>query len=530
MRVCLRSLRASYLIVDPRSLGVFRIGLGCVLLLDLLQRYLQLDFWYTNQGLLPNHTLLWRPPAPHVFSFFFIASTAAEAKLGFLACALCYLLFVLGYRTHIVQWLTLICRISVNSRLAVLENGGDMVMNLLCIFGAFLPLDAAFSLDALASRRARAREPVVSLAVLGLLLQFAAVYLFNAASKSGAAWRDGSAVHYALHLDKYATGFGLWMRETLPIEVLRGLTWGVLATEWLGFVLLITPVFIHHARALAMVLMPLLHIGFALGLTLGTFSPAMIAFFPLLLTPVHWAAIERFCARRTRLVSSAAWLSARLAALQPSAAAHTPRPLGRWVREAGAALLIVAIATEALNDNTSVPQWLRVPRTDWAKLVIEYPRLLQGWRMFAPEPPKTDAMIYVDALTASGRHVDPYNAVASRYRFPAGEVVPAQMGSGQFFTMYSDRIAAPEYAVYRQAFLEWLLAYPARTGQPDDCLVRFDVYYVADQSPAPGELKPKPQQRTRFMDYSAPAGGPCKAKPQSNDPRSRPIAALGSRQ
>src|SRR5688572_24202643 len=118
MRVCLRSLRASYLTVDPRSLGVFRIGLGCVLLLDLLQRYLQLDFWYTNQGLLPNHTLLWRPPAPHVFSFFFMASTAAEAKLGFLACALCYLLFVLGYRTHIVQWLTLICRISVNSRLA----------------------------------------------------------------------------------------------------------------------------------------------------------------------------------------------------------------------------------------------------------------------------------------------------------------------------------------------------------------------------------------------------------------------------
>jgi hypothetical protein len=75
--------------------------------------------------------------------------------------------------------------------------------------------------------------------------------------------------------------------------------------------------------------------------------------------------------------------------------------------------------------------------------------------------------------------------------------------------------------------LEWLLLYPQRTGQAADCLLRFDVYYIADTSPAPGE---RPQaaakERTRFMDYSVPADGPCKPITRPPDPRARTLAAL----
>jgi len=58
-----RSLRVTYFTVDRRSLGAFRIAFGLVLFSDLLRRFVELRFWYTNSGLLPNHTLLWRPPA-----------------------------------------------------------------------------------------------------------------------------------------------------------------------------------------------------------------------------------------------------------------------------------------------------------------------------------------------------------------------------------------------------------------------------------------------------------------------------------
>jgi hypothetical protein len=183
----------------------------------------------------------------------------------------------------------------------------------------------------------------------------------------------------------------------------------------------------------------------------------------------------------------------------------------RWLGEAAVALLMLSIATEIVNDNTSVPEWLRVQQPDWARALIEYPRLLQGWRMFAPNPPLTDSMIHVDAVTAEGVHVDPYNAVASRQHFPAGDVVPTRMDQSQFFTMYSDRIAQPDYADYRQAFLEWLLAYPQRTGRAADCVLEFDVYLVTDRSPAPGHAeRPTPLQREKFMQYRAAPDAACK--------------------
>jgi hypothetical protein len=121
-------------------------------------------------------------------------------------------------------------------------------------------------------------------------------------------------------------------------------------------------------------------------------------------------------------------------------------------------------------------------------------------------------MIHVDAVTADGTHVDPYNGVASRLGFPDGDVVPENMDQSQFFTMYSDRIADPNYAAYRQAFLEWLLAYPQRTGRATDCLTEFNVYLVSDQSPAPGAgSRPTPLKRERFMQYTAPTDSACAA-------------------
>lgn len=595
----LRSLQATYLTVDPRSLGLFRIGLGVVLLSDLWRRYEQLDFWYTNSGLLPNHTLLWRPPAGHMFSLFFVASTRAEAALGFGVCAAIYLLLMLGYRTQWMQLLALICRVSVNTRLAVLENGGDMVLNLLCIYSVVLPLGRRFSIDAwVASLRdgrisdveslnsegtpANERAPVVSLAMLGLILQFAAIYFFNAISKQGDAWTQGTAVHYALHLDKYVTGLGVWMRENLPGEVLRWLTWSVLSVEWIAFALIIAPIGARFTRTFAVLLLPLLHVAFALGLNLGGFSPAMMAFYPLLLTRGHWEALGRWLERRSRHrviefdARDALWLRrARLireldrygsitwvpvtntpaprpdvhailpalpwgfllgwplrvpglrslylgllracesAAAAPLRGRPDPQPtaaprLWPWFAHGAVIVLLAAIALEMVNDNSSVPQWMRVSQPTWAKAIIEYPRLLQGWRMFAPDPPLIDTMIHVEAVTAEGARIDPYNRVASREVFPDGDVVPEHMNQSQFFTMYSDRIADPNYAAYRQAFIEWLLAYPQRTGRATDCLTEFNVYLVSDRSPAPGSgTRPTPLKRERFMQYTAPADSAC---------------------
>ena len=506
-----RSLRATYLAADPRSLGLFRIGFALLLLADLVHRYRGLDVWYTNSGLLPNHTLLWRPPATHMFSVFFMASSRAEAQLGFGVCALVYIAFGLGYRTRLAHAAALICRVSLNSRLALLENGGDMVMNLLCLFTLALPLGRRFSIDALRSSLRPSPltaaqdpdQPVHSLAVAGLIVQFALIYFFNALSKQGNAWSGGEAVHYALHLDKFVTPLGVWMREHVPPEMIRIMTRSVLATEWLGFALLITPLFRNVARAIAILVMPLLHLSFALGLDLGLFSAAMISFYPLLITRAHWDALARW--------------RGKYVAPQVEQRASVQRT--RLLPELAVAALIFAIATEIVNDNASVPPSWRWPRTAWTSAVIEYPRLLQGWRMFAPNAPQEDSMIYIDATTARGERVDPYNQLASRVASPVADVVPERLGQDQFFTMYSDRIGYAGFAPYRQALHEWLLAHPTRTGRPDDCLLSYDAYLIVDASPALGSQTPRPLKRERFLYYRAPKDDACQPRQNSQDLR-----------
>ena len=145
-----------YMTIDARSLGFGRIVLALILLLDLLRRIPDLTLFYSNDGLIPNHMMLWRPPTQWMFSFFFILSRPDEVAVGFAVCGLVYLGLLLGWRTRLMQVLALICVLSLHSRVTLLENGGDWMLGELALWTAFLPLGRRFSLDAVrASLRAR---------------------------------------------------------------------------------------------------------------------------------------------------------------------------------------------------------------------------------------------------------------------------------------------------------------------------------------------------------------------------------------
>jgi len=305
--------RSTWLSLDPRSLGLFRIGLALLLLGDLLRRVPGLETWYSNEGLLPNHNQLWRPAARWMFSVFFMASTPAEAAVGFVLCGLVFLGLLVGWKTKLFQALSLVAVVSLHSRAVILENGGDVVMNLLVAWTLFLPLGRRFSVDALLASLRRRREgtpadladrapgdlrPVVSLAVLGVLLQLAVIYYFNAVHKSGETWRAGTVVHYALHQDRIVTWLGAAVRDSMPLWLGKFLAWASLATEAVAPVLILTPMATVQARRLAMLALPAMHLGFALFLNVGFFSPVMCTFFLLLPSARDWEWAAAFFRRR----------------------------------------------------------------------------------------------------------------------------------------------------------------------------------------------------------------------------------------
>lgn len=308
------SLVDTYLTIDPRSLGLFRIVFGVVLLLDLYWRFLGIDFWYTNAGLIPNHTLLWSPPDHRRLSFFYMLSTHAEARAGMIVCALAFFAFLLGWHTKAAHIVSFVCLESLDARIPQLGNGGDVILNLLCLWTLFLPLGRRFSLDSLrvslharnergvehlADRGAMAGEdaPVRSLAVFALLLQFFVIYSFNVVHKTGASWSDGTAVHLVLHADRMVTPIGVWLRD-LPVGVLRFLTHATLFTEAVGALLIISPIAPRITRLIAILVLPLMHAAFAACLDIGAFSYAMISFYVLLLHRTHWQTLAGWAARR----------------------------------------------------------------------------------------------------------------------------------------------------------------------------------------------------------------------------------------
>ena len=612
MRGMRRHLSATYFSFDPRSLALFRILFGAVLLFDLYERYQGVDYWYTSDG------LLGRPDLSYKFTLFAMVSTHDQAVFAMALCGLVFLAFVLGFKTRLAHFLALICFVSLNGRAVMLENGGNYVMALLCLWSLFLPLGKRFSVDAVLHSLRRRREstaeqladreamgtgvePVVSLAVFALLLQFSIIYLLNVLHKTGPTWIDGSAVHYTLHQDRVVTAVGVWLREHLPYPVLRYLTWGTLAVEAAAVALILSPVWTRHLRLAAVFALPLLHVGFALCLDLGAFSWVMASYFALLVGPTHWrwlgnvwrrlvprriayfddacgicfqlcriftrldpldrvrfvsnrevplgvaaevvertivvvdeesgrvttraAAIARllgglplglplalflklpgFAQLADRLydrvaanrVAISRWFGLAACDREPPtrrepAAAAPPSPARRWstrwavrLREALVVLVAVVSFGEVARANPAVPDWMRYRQPEPFDRFVRSMGLMQHWRMFSPDAPTHDLTIAVEALTAGGRLVDPYNEVASRYGEPSFETIPVRLGQGQFFGNYSLRIAFKRFGGYRPALRQWILRYHLRTGNPDDRIVSFTVHRLKDRSPRPG--------------------------------------------
>ncbi len=321
-----RRFAEAYLTMDARSAALGRIAVSVVLLIDLFRRVPVLRLFYSNEGLLPNHTLLWRPPTQWMFSFFFPASLPGEAALGFVICGLVYVALLVGWRTRLMRFLALVCVLSLHGRVTLVENGGDWTLGELMLWSSFLPLGRRYSVDALRASLRRRRETtaaqlvgpfpgpvdppggdpnrIVSLAAFTIILQLANAYFFNAIHKGGPTWRHGEAVHYVLYQNRMVTWFGVWMRPYMTPALSRVMSYAALGTEAALPWLILSPVRRAWTRRIAILAIIGLHTGFQMFLNLGIFSWAMIAYSPFLLTSADWELFGRLARRSPRRVTA----------------------------------------------------------------------------------------------------------------------------------------------------------------------------------------------------------------------------------
>jgi hypothetical protein len=256
--------------IDLRTLALFRIGLGTLLLADLALRARDLTAHYTDAGILSRAALLDTLPVGS-FSLHLLNGTFAFQTVMFVLAAGFAVMLLVGSRTRLAAIASWVLLLSLQNRNPQILSAADSLLLLLSFWAMFLPLGARYSVDAALDRQPTSmRNNYFSVATLALLVQGASMYLFGALLKSDAQWiPDGTALYYALQLDYMVTPFGLWLSE-FP-DFLQGLTFSVWWLECIGPILIFSPFFHRTFRTLCLAAFITLNLGLYLCLELGLF-------------------------------------------------------------------------------------------------------------------------------------------------------------------------------------------------------------------------------------------------------------------
>ncbi|HEV8247849.1 MAG TPA: DCC1-like thiol-disulfide oxidoreductase family protein, partial [Polyangiaceae bacterium] len=212
-------------------------------------------------------------------------------------------------------------------------------------------------------------------------------------------------------------------------------------------------------------------------------------------------ALYRRVARRRLQISSAFGLAAcGVPPPEPALSSAEPEPAsGRTLqtdlgntaaltREMLVALMAAVVLTQIAHDNPWLRQRISVSRAPWMTEIVDRARLIEGWGMFAPEPPYEDGRLVVDGRTKDGRKLDPFTGQAPDF----DPYTPIGWGHDQLFCDYNNKLRFPWFSPHRQFLRDYLKHWHEYAGRPEDELASFDVWWVQDKSPKPGERRGQP--------------------------------------
>jgi len=171
--------------LDARSLAVYRIGLGLLLLVDSLLRTRDFSLMFAPRGIFPLAAIAEYYGDPTNWSVAFWHDSAWWGGLVLATQGLAGIALAAGYRTRLATVIGWIALVSVVRRTAPATNAGDMWLGCQLLWSMFLPLGEWWSVDARcrAAEAGDSGEPdrpqrpvaVFSIASAALVLQLVAV-------------------------------------------------------------------------------------------------------------------------------------------------------------------------------------------------------------------------------------------------------------------------------------------------------------------------------------------------------------------
>jgi hypothetical protein len=188
-------------------------------------------------------------------------------------------------------------------------------------------------------------------------------------------------------------------------------------------------------------------------------------------------------------------------AAEPTSARLTLERTLASLREAAVVLLVVACGMQVLVENAGVPPWLKPKlQPTFLRAMVVYPRMFQGWSMFAPSPARSDSRLVVDGVTSDGRHLDPLTGEA-----PVFEVAPpSARRMNQIWGDFHRRVGDRHFEPYLEGLKDFIRRHHDVVKKPNEKVVAFEGWYVTEKIPAPGEKRPPPERRLLFSEGAMP--------------------------
>jgi hypothetical protein len=221
--------------------------------------------------------------------------------------------------------------------------------------------------------------------------------------------------------------------------------------------------------------------------------------------------VDRRLARAARHPADVdAWFEVDELPKKPERRAPSPTPARKatqrvfaGTREGTVLLVMVACGLQVLVENPIFPAALK-PRGQptFMRAMVVYPRMFQGWSMFAPSPATTDGRLVIDGVTADGRRLDPLTGEP-----PVFEVAPpSARRMNQIWGEFHRRVGDRRFEPYMEGLEDFIRRHHDVVKRPKDRLTAFEGWYVTETIPPPGGRKKPAERRLLFSEGVMPEG------------------------
>jgi len=505
--------------LDTRSLAVFRIVAGILIIADVLLRLRNFTFFYTDNGAMPVWLAreLTHEYAP---SIFFLSGSPSVTLLLFGLHLFVGIALLVGYHTRIAAVLAFIFVVSLDLRMPLATSYADILFRLLLFWAMFLPLGERFSLDALRSTESPA-DTYTGLAGAFVLGQMVAMYVANGSHKTPWTddWLSGHSLYGILHYDSISWLLGPILRDIPIIMQIGSVSWFTL--------MFISPLLLLLAgrpRYMLAIMYAGGHLFMAATVRIGAFPYVALMGLALFCGPQFW--------RDARWVADRAGVLTKLDATVISVTergrvldARLPRltvpepPRAEQLRYVGTVAVLFLVITAGvfmivptLNTVGAIDDDTAVPLESEVRSIQSVAKLSQPDWSFYQGPIGSDEYYVFTAQQADGEVIDVYNDRQTAFDRPHGPHNYKQLDTyRERFYMYSiESRANPNFTDGAEVVYADYLCEAHSNGEGDEEITHLNMWVIEEDTnlDSPNDLESYDREAVLIHAHACDGGEP----------------------